>query len=139
MVVPAAEPLFLELQDFVMPILDVEIVASDSTPGPPADLAQSLADAAAEVFSAPKGTVWVKIQIIPFTHYAENGGLPEGFRPVFVTVLKSRVLEGSALEDEIARLTKTLAAVLDRPEETVHILYQPDGAGRVSFGGKLVR
>ena len=122
-----------------MPILDVEIVASDSTPGLPADLAQFLADAAAEVFGTPKGAVWVKVRVIPSAQYAENGGLPEGLQPVFVTVLKSRVLEGSALEEEIARLTKTIANLLGRSEENIHILYQPDGVGRVSFGGKLVR
>jgi hypothetical protein len=58
--------------------------------------------------------------------------------PVFVTVLKSRIPEGSALEDEIAKLTQVIAKVLNRPEANVHIFYQPDGAGRVAFGGKLV-
>ena len=138
-----------------MPILDIEIVAADSTdpsigsPVPatkvqagkslPAVLAQSLANEAAQVFEAPPGTVWVKVRVIPSDHYAENGGKPEGVHPVFVTVLKSRVPEGSALENEIAGLTQAIANVLSRPVENIHIIYQPDGAGRVAFSGKLVK
>jgi len=122
-----------------MPILDIEIVAPDSTQGLPAELTQSLADEAAHVFGTPQGTVWVKVRIIPSAHYAEDHGKPEGVYPVFVTVLKSRASEGSTLEDEIYRLTNAIATVLSRPAANVHIFYQPDGAGRVAFGGKLVR
>jgi phenylpyruvate tautomerase PptA (4-oxalocrotonate tautomerase family) len=122
-----------------MPILDVEIVASDSNPGLPANLTQSLADEAARVFGGDEGTVWVKVCIIPSAHYAEDQGKPEGVYPVFVTVLESRAPQGSALEDEIGRLTRVVAKVLYRPEENIHLFYQPDGAGRVAFGGRLVR
>jgi phenylpyruvate tautomerase PptA (4-oxalocrotonate tautomerase family) len=128
-----------------MPILDIEIISSDSDPLTglgrvlPTNLTQSLVDEASQVLDAPVGTVWVKVQIIPSQYYAEDHGTPLGVYPVFVTVLKSRVQKGSALEDEIARLTKVIAKVLNRPEENVHIFYQPDGAGRVAFGGKLVR
>jgi len=121
-----------------MPILDIELVVSDSSQGLPADLTQSLADAAAQVFKAEPGKVWVKLRILPSAYYAENGGVPQSVEPVFVTVLESRVPEGSALEDEIAQLTKAIAKVLNRPDTNVHIFYQPDGAGRVAFGGKLV-
>lgn len=121
-----------------MPILDIEIVAPDSTQGLPADLTQSLADQAAQVFSAQAGSVWVKVQIIPLAQYAENNGNPAGVYPVFVTVLKSKVQEGGELRNEIARLTKVVANVLNRPETNVHIIYQLNGAGRVAFGGKLI-
>jgi phenylpyruvate tautomerase PptA (4-oxalocrotonate tautomerase family) len=121
-----------------MPILDIEIVAPDSTQSLPADLTQSLADEAAQIFNAQAGTVWVKVHIIPLTQYAENNGTPASVYPVFVTVLKSRVPQGSELEEEIARLTKVIANVLNRSETNVHIFYQPDGAGRIAFGGKLV-
>lgn len=125
--------------EHIMPILEIELVASDSTPSLPADLTQSLAEASAQVFDAPPGTVWVKLQVIPLTQYAENGGMPEGVYPVFVTVLKSRIPEGSVLETEIAQLTKVIAGALNRSETNVHVFYQPDGAGRVAFGGKLVK
>lgn len=129
-----------------MPILDIELIASDSAHSStgsgqslPAELTQSLADAAAQVFGSPQGTVWVKVRVIPSAQYAEDNGTPLGVYPVFVTVLKSRVPEGSALEDEIARLTQVIARVLNRPDTNVHIFYQADGAGRVAFGGKLVK
>jgi phenylpyruvate tautomerase PptA (4-oxalocrotonate tautomerase family) len=121
-----------------MPILDIEIVAPDSTPSLPANLTQSLADEAAQVFGAQAGTVWVKVRIIPLAQYAENNGTPAGVYPVFVTVLKSRVQDGGELQNEITRLTKVIANILNRPETNVHIFYQPDGAGRVAFGGKLI-
>ena len=122
-----------------MPILDIEIIATDSAPDLPAYLTQTLADATARVFGATEGTVWVKLRLIPPTQYAENGGTPKGVSPVFVTVLKSRVPERSALEDEIAQLTRIIAGIFERPEANIHILYQPDGVGRVAFGGKLVK
>jgi phenylpyruvate tautomerase PptA (4-oxalocrotonate tautomerase family) len=122
-----------------MPILNIELVASDSTQALPADLTQSLADAVAEVFGTPQGRVWVKVRVIPSTQYAEDNGTPLGVYPVFVTVLKSRVPDRSELENEIAQLTEVIAKVLNRPDTNVHIFYQPDGAGRVAFGGKLVK
>ena len=44
-----------------MPILDIEIVASDSLPGLPAELTQTLANAVAQVFDLPSESVWVKL------------------------------------------------------------------------------
>lgn len=130
-----------------MPVLDVEIVASpehggamraDSAQSLPADLTQSLADHAARILGTPRGRVWVKVRMIPPVHYAEDGGKPVGVYPVFVTLLKSKVPDGSGLTDEISRLTAAIAQVLNRPAANIHIFYQPDGAGRVAFGGKLV-
>ena len=122
-----------------MPILDIEIAASDPENKLPADLTQSLADAVAQVFGSPQGTVWVKLRIIPSTQYAEDHGKLAGLQPVFVTVLKSRVPEGNALQNEITQLTQAIAKVLNRPDTNVHIMYQPNGAGRFAFGGNLVR
>jgi len=121
-----------------MPILNIEIVAADSTLHLPPQLTQSLADQVAQVLDALPGRVWVKVRVIPSTQYAENGGVPEGMYPVFVTVLRSSVPEGSALVNEIAQLTQVIANSLNRPATNVHIYYQPDAAGRVAFGGKLV-
>jgi phenylpyruvate tautomerase PptA (4-oxalocrotonate tautomerase family) len=120
-----------------MPILDVELVLS---PGetPDFNLAARLADAAGEVLaSRPHGT-WVKLRFIEANLYAENGGMPEGIYPVFVTVLKSRVPARPELEVEIRRLTESIAQVCSRSAENVHILYQPEATGRVAFGGNIV-
>ncbi len=122
-----------------MPILDVEIVASDPNDEFPDDLTLALADAAAQVFGSPQGTTWVKARLLPPEQYAEDHGTPIGVHPVFVSVLKSRISEGEELETEIGRLTAAIAGVLHRPETNVHVLYQPDATGRVAFGGNLVR
>jgi hypothetical protein len=56
-----------------MPILEVEIVASDSNEHLPAELTQSLANEAAQAFGESQGRVWVKVRVIPSAQYAENG------------------------------------------------------------------
>ena len=81
----------------------------------------------------------MKVQVIPSEHYAEDHEIPLGLHPVFITVMKSRVPDGSRLESEIIQLTKAVAKILNCPEANVHIQYQPDGAGRVAFGGQLIR
>jgi phenylpyruvate tautomerase PptA (4-oxalocrotonate tautomerase family) len=121
-----------------MPILEVEIVASGETDRLPADLTQSLADVAAQIFNTPQGTTWVKVRVLPSAHYAEDHGRPLGIHPVFVTVLKSHVPDNGALEREISLLTSAIARVLNRSETNIHIVYQTEGAGRVAFGGQLV-
>ena len=121
-----------------MPILDIEVVASESTQNLPSTFTQFVADEAAKVFGTPQGTVWVKVKIIPSEHYAEDHGTPLEGNPVFVSVLKSRIPESSTLKEEIAQLTQIIAKALNRSDTNIHILYQSDGAGRVSFGGKLV-
>ena len=76
---------------------------------------------------------------IPCDHYAESGGgPPDGVYPVFVSVLKARLPAPDALRIEVARLTAAVAEATGRPEEHIHIVYLPAGAGRVAFGGDLV-
>jgi len=95
--------------DMIQPVLP-NMKAADSTASLPADLTQPPANAAAQVFGAPHGTVWVKVQVIPSKQYAEDHGKLSGVYPVFVTVLKYKARavpsrstqKGSELEDEIA-------------------------------------
>jgi phenylpyruvate tautomerase PptA (4-oxalocrotonate tautomerase family) len=94
-----------------MPIIDVEIVGQEPAGG---DLAARLADMAGQVFGSPPATTWV-----------------------FVTILKAQQPLGAALEAEIRALTDGIASVCGRPAERVHILYEPDAQGRISFGGRL--
>ena len=121
-----------------MPILEVEVVLRPNE-FLLSDLAARLAEAAAGALASPKGSVWVKLRTIQLTEYAENGELPEAVHPVFVRVLKSKVPRRGELEQEIARLTEALAQACERPAENVHVIYEPDGTGRVAFGGKLVK
>lgn len=120
-----------------MPVLDIELVLA---PGetPVSDLAAQLADAGGEVFATAPGRTWVKLRYLDSSLYAENGSGGAGPHPVFVTVLKSSIPQSGELAAEIRQLTEAIARVCDRPVENVHILYQPDAAGRVAFGGNLV-
>ena len=120
-----------------MPILDIELVLA---PGetPATDLAQKLAEAAGMVFGSEPGRTWVKLRFVPAHLYAENAVSSDSVFPAFVTVLKSRAPIGDELAIEITNLTEAIARACDRPAENVHILYQPNAAGRAAFGGRLV-
>jgi len=120
-----------------MPLLVVEIVG-DPDAADRGALAQRIADAAARVFDSPPQSTWVRVRIVAPGDYAENEGAEHGVRPVFVSVLKRSVPPGGALQAEVARLTAAIAAACRLPAENVHICYEPPGAGRQAFGGKLV-
>lgn len=121
-----------------MPVLEIEIVTVDLEELDPG-LAGRLADAAGAVFGSPPGRTWVRLRTLPVQQYAENGGpLPGDIRPVFVTVLHAQRPDGEALHHEINLLSTAIAAACDRPADNVHIFYQPDGRGRVAFGGRLI-
>ncbi len=122
-----------------MPVITVEIVA-DAQCVLPHGVAQSLADAAGRVLATPPGQTWVRVRTRARDAYAENDAAvdPAGL-PVFVSVLKRTPPAGAELDAEIAALTQALAAALGRPAARVHVEYAPAAAGRVAFGGRLVR
>ena len=121
-----------------MPILDVEVVLEPGEALRP-ELAGELADRAGEVFGALPGTIWVKLRVIPAAHNAENqASRPTDVYPVFVSVLKAKLPPIDERQHEVARLTEVIACICRRPPENVHILYLPEGAGRMAFGGTLV-
>jgi hypothetical protein len=122
-----------------MPILEIEIVTRPGEVLPPG-IASEIADRAGEIFASTPGGTWVRLRALPDASYAENGGGPPlGVHPVFVTVLKSRLPDSDELEQEAARLAAAVARICGRPAENVHILYLPEGSGRVAFGGKIIR
>lgn len=124
----------IEEQD-AMPIVDAELVIADNEQIAP-NLAAALADAAAKIFGASAGETWVRLRILPLQNYAENGGeLDQSIRPVFVTVLEARIPPKEELKREIERLTQEISRICGHPVENVHIFYQPEGRGRVAFGG----
>lgn len=121
-----------------MPILDVEIVLRPGE-SPDEGLAQELAEQAGLVFGTQPGRTWVKLRTLGPDQYAENGGgPPPGVHPVFVSVLKASLPPSDRLAAEAARLTIAIARACRRPLENVHVLYQAEAAGRVSFGGELI-
>jgi hypothetical protein len=73
-------------------------------------------------------------------HYAENGGGPDlALQPVFIHVLKAAIPAESELQAEAAALAAAVARACKRHLENVHILYDPPAAGRIAFGGRLLK
>lgn len=118
-----------------MPIVDVELVV-DSIPSPVS--AQRLADALGEALSSPAGGTWIRVRQLERSNYAENGGMEDEVRPVFVTVLERICPTGPELTDRIARITAAVADATGRDAADVHVLYEVNAAGRLAFGGRLV-
>jgi phenylpyruvate tautomerase PptA (4-oxalocrotonate tautomerase family) len=119
-----------------VPVVEIELVREQ---GLPAGLAQALADSVGAALGAPEGTTWVRLRLLPRAHYAESGGpIPEGVKPVFVTVTERVRPTGPAHEEAVAAVTAAVAAVTGNPKENVHVLYADDAAGRIAFGGRIV-
>jgi phenylpyruvate tautomerase PptA (4-oxalocrotonate tautomerase family) len=121
-----------------MPILDVEIVLRPREKIRPT-LARELADRAGEILGSAPGGTWVKVHPIPAERYAEGPGDGPRLTPVFVTILRAKLQSPELRQTEIERLTAAFADVCGRPKENVHLIYLPEGAGRVAFGGRQVQ
>ena len=119
-----------------MPILKVEIVEEPGC-ATPRDLASRLADAAAEALGARPGHLWVRMEIVPAENYAENGGEGRDAAPVLVSVLEHDLPGEEVLQAQAAKLTRAIAGAIGRNADTVHLIYEAPGRGRVAFGGKL--
>ena len=122
-----------------MPVLEVELnggVTGSLRHG----LAQRLADAAGVIFRTGAGQTWVRLRDALPGDCAENGTdvSSAGIRPVFVRVLRRALPEGPLLADEVQALTEAVALATGRPFDQVHIVYEPAGAGRVAFGGRIL-
>src|SRR5215207_4111029 len=120
-----------------MPILNVEIITRPDEYIRP-ELAKELADRTGKIFGSSPGSTWVKVYFIARENYAENITSFEDISPVFVSVLKAKLASPDLLQIEIAKLTAAIAEICARPEENIHIIYLPEGTGRVAFGGKLL-
>lgn len=117
-----------------MPILRVEVVGDPAADR--AGLASRLAAAAGDVLASPPQGTWVRVSVLPAGDYAENGGGPPGDLPVFVHVTKRSL--GGGIEGEARALAEAIGRVCERDPDRVHVIYEPAGAGRVAFGGRLV-
>lgn len=119
-----------------MPIVDVLIVGSCAVHGE-SELPQSLANALGTVLCAGEGKVWVRVQSLPTTRYAENSATVQ-VPPVFVEILHYELPGRAELQSQARAIAESVATVLERPSDSVHVEYKPPGKGRVAFGGKLV-
>lgn len=122
-----------------MPIVDVQCVVPQGASVPEGAAAQ-LATAIGDALRCEPGRLWLRLHVLPDSHYAENGprGQAVGL-PVFVTVLQASPKSGSELQAEAVAVGEAVARVLSRDKARVHIEYAPAGSGRVLFGGHLVR
>jgi phenylpyruvate tautomerase PptA (4-oxalocrotonate tautomerase family) len=118
-----------------VPIVDVELVGDAVVTGA---TTQRLADALGEALSSRAGGTWVRVRQLERSGYAENGGAGNEVRPVFVTVLERTRPTGQALVDQATRVTAAVADVTGRDPDQVHVLFEDDASGRLSFGGRLV-
>jgi len=122
-----------------MPIVSVQLVTSPGSPGFDQAVTQTLADRLGYLFQSEPGTTWVKLFELDRTAYAENGESPDGsIQPTFVEVLHRLLPDEAELAEEAKLVSACVAEVLGRPQQNVHVIYLPEGAGRVAFGGTLV-
>jgi phenylpyruvate tautomerase PptA (4-oxalocrotonate tautomerase family) len=121
-----------------MPIVDVELVLETGKPRREFDV-NDLANVIGGAFDSPAGSTWVRLRYLPAAQYGENGDEMAEFAPVFVGVLKACVGDLAEREREAQALTGAVARALDRPESCIHVVYEPEGAGRVAFGGAMVK
>lgn len=120
-----------------MPILEIEFVLGREE-RLPQDLATNLAEAAAKALGSPPEGTWVKLRSLERVQYAEgDGGPPEGVRPVFVSVLRAELPVAAILRRQASRLASAIADLCGRPEENVHVLFEPSASGRIWFGGRV--
>ena len=120
-----------------MPILELTVVG-ELAATVKQNFARRLANATGHALGDQAHRVWVVVNYVPADCYAEWGGGLRKSRPVFVRVLRRELPAGAALAGEVAALTKIVADASGRPATDVHLIYEPPGAGRVSFGGELV-
>ncbi len=119
-----------------MPLVDALLITDD----PPAPgLAAAIADTLGPALGAAPGRVWVRLRCLPSAHYAENATPIDGPLPAFLTLTHAHPPQGRALTAEVAAVTQAMALLLGLPAERVHLEYAPAGAGRIAFGGVLVR
>jgi phenylpyruvate tautomerase PptA (4-oxalocrotonate tautomerase family) len=120
-----------------VPIVDVVIVSDDASwPG----LAQTLADGIGDALGAPIGTTWVRLRALDRNRYAESGGADADADagPVFVEIISRRAPDGPQLSNAVVDIVRAVARATGLPAERVHVIFEPDGAGRIAFGGRLV-
>ena len=122
-----------------MPIITVELVG-ESADVPERTLAQVLADSIGRALASPPGQTWVRLRWLARHDYAENdSSLSADQLPVFITIIKRKMPSPVELQAEVAAVTEAVAAAVGRASDQIHVEYAPPGAGRVSFGGKVVQ
>ncbi|MFT5012745.1 MAG: hypothetical protein ACI9HY_001887 [Planctomycetaceae bacterium] len=99
---------------------------------------QQVADDLGRYWQTSTGQTWVKVRYLPSGQYAKNGSgsVPQ---PTFVEVLQRQLPAQEPLVSQVSEIPQIVSEALSRRAENVHIIYLSEGAGRVAFGGELVR
>lgn len=118
-----------------MPILTVEHVTDQPLAS---DAARRIANAVAEVLEADVARVWVRLRHLPRMAYAEND-IDVAPAPFFVEMLVRAWPSEEVRATQSTAVCTAIARTLDVKVERVHLLWAPPAAGRVAFGGELVR
>ena len=121
-----------------MPIIDVQIVGEIEVPSR-AKMTQIIADRVGGILKARVGGTWVRLHFFPADCYAESGNVPSEVMPVFVSVLTGKRVEIDDRSRIALELASAISEITSRPEENIHIVFEPEAVGRIAFGGKLVR
>lgn len=116
-----------------MPILDVEVVGQHATDPPVETLAERIAASVGAALGVPSGQLWVKVRKLAASNYAENGPAQPAL-PVFARVLV-RTKDPAVWPSRAAAIAAAVAEATARPEQAVHVIFEPDATGRVFFGG----
>jgi phenylpyruvate tautomerase PptA (4-oxalocrotonate tautomerase family) len=123
-----------------MPIITIECVVSAAENKYPAEIIRRLADELGRLLGSKPAGAWLKMRYLDDMQYAENeSDVDPAVRPTFVEVLKHSLGNQESLAAESRKIASTVSETLDRPRENVHVIFLPEGAGRVAFGGELVR
>ncbi len=120
-----------------MPVIDIQIILAQGEQLR-SDLAAELANKLGQVLNAAPGQLWLRLQTLPSSNYAENNDPASKGLPVFVTVMHAQAKAAEAMQTEAVALAQAVSGVLARARTHVHIEYAPPGAGRVAFGGSLI-
>ena len=121
-----------------MPVIDIEIVLKTDE-AISAEMASQFADELGTIFGSSKNGTWVKVYGTTESFYAENGGKQADVYPVFVSVLKASLPDSEEIQREIDAIVAAVAKICKRDSAFVHVIYQPEGKGRVALGGKVVK
>lgn len=119
-----------------MPILEIEIVGAVNES---ASVAKPLADAAGRILRAAPGQIRAKVRFLPIDEYAECGTDSGESQPVFVSLLMTQFVDIEERESIASDLANAFGEILQRSPESIHLLFEPEAAGRVAFGGRLHR
>jgi phenylpyruvate tautomerase PptA (4-oxalocrotonate tautomerase family) len=119
-----------------MPMVEVELVTDDE---PSPGLADLLADEIGRAMQAPAGSTWVRLRVLHRDRYGESGGpVGDGVKPAFVTITTRSRPDPEQLAGVVDQVTTSVARATGHPRQNVHVVFTPDAAGRVAFGGRVV-